>query len=206
MGLMTFYEMIDRLIDVTEVPENKHSGEGYESARRLIHEELTNVKDVDVGCHHEAAHWSEAVLAANQLGVDVSLFKVVGPRITYDASRDAYEPTPTGLKMIGMEGWKAQTEEEVKILARIAVAGGESVHHFYGPNQKRGDGNDIGRFNELCREARMRLGSIIQAPPIYINEARDSVRADFENERFRETVRLKAQMIKKEQFRLESDM
>jgi hypothetical protein len=52
----------------------------------------------------------------------------------------------------------------------------------------------------------MRLGSIIQAPHIYINEARDSVRADFENERFRETVRLKAQMIKKEQFRLESDM
>lgn len=205
---MTFYEMIDRLIDLTEVPEDKRRGEGYESARRLIHEELANVMDVDVACHHEAAHWAEAVLVANQfgIGIDGSLFKVVGPSITYDPSKDTYEPTPTGLKMIGMEGWKAQTEEHVKILARIAVAGGESVHHFYGPNQKPGDGNDIGRFNELCREAHMGLGSLIEPPHVYINDARESVRKEFEDERFKETVRVKARMIKKEQFRLESDM
>jgi hypothetical protein len=202
---MTFLEMMDRLIDVTEVPEDKRCGEGYESARRSIHEELSNALDVDVACHHEAAHWAEAVLAADQLGMDGSMFEVVGPSIKYDPSTDTYEPTSTGLKMIGTEGWAVQGEEGVRILARIAVAGGESVHHFYGPNQKRGDTNDIGQFNELCRQARMRLGSTIQAPHVYIDEAKESVRTDFEDDRFKETVRLKAQQIKNEQFHLESD-
>ena len=196
---MTFFEIIDNLIDVTGVPVLKQNGEQYEDARKLIHTELSTVEGVEIACYHEAGHWAQAVLA---LGADGSLFEVVGPRIKYDESKkNPYDPTPTGLSLPGLKDWKAQVEEDVKVMARVAVAGGESVHRFFGPVVKRGDKDDIERFKAFCQDARNRLGGIIEPAHIYLNEARENVRKDFENERFKNLVQSKAELVKKEVFR-----
>ena len=115
---MTFFEIIDSLIDVTDVPLCKQNGEGYESARKVIHEELSSVKDVEVACHHEAGHWAVAVASADQLEADGSLFEVGGPRIKYhypvDGKPEHYEPTTTRLIMTGMEDWLPESNEDRK--------------------------------------------------------------------------------------------
>jgi hypothetical protein len=199
---MTFSEIIYNLIDVTNVPESKRSGVEYEAARNLIHEELSTVEDVEIACYHEAGHWAFAVLVANQLGVNGSLFDVVGPRIKYnETAKKPYDPTPTGLSLPGMENWKAQIAEDVTAMARIAVAGGESVHHFYGPKRKRGDKNDRERFEALCGEAHMRLGRIIQPPHIYWNQAIEDAREiDFKDGVFALQISSKAELIKHQLF------
>jgi hypothetical protein len=198
---MTFYEIIDSLIDVTGVPKCQQKGEGYESARKSIHDEFATVEDVEIGCYHEAGHWAFAVLVANQLGVDGSLFDVVGPRIKYDAKTNLYDATPTGLSLPGMENRKAQNESEVMAMARIAVAGGEAVHHFYGPNQNRGDKDDRDRFKVYSKEARLWLGGPIDPPHVYWNKAIEDARGiDFKDALFALRVSQKAELVKEQQF------
>jgi hypothetical protein len=202
---MTFYEIIDGLIDAgDEVPAVKRNGDGYAAARKLIHDELASPHDVEVACYHEAGHWAVAVASADQLEADGSLFEVCGPRIKYyypvDGKPERYEATPTGLKMVGMENWLPKSGSDVKIMARIAMAGGESVQHFYGPNQKRGDVNDTGRFDELCRNTRLRLGGVIEAPYIYREKALEEIQTDFRNVMFASNVSERAERVKQERF------
>jgi hypothetical protein len=198
---MTFYEVIDNLIDVTGVPETKRSGIEYEAARNLIHIELSSMEEVEVACYHEAGHWAFAILVANQLAVDGSLFEVVGPRIKYDVSKkNPYDATPTGLSLPGMENWKAQDEDDVGAMARIAVAGGESVHHFFGPTQKRGDKNDKDRFEEFCKNARMRLGGVVEPPHVYWGQAIKDAQIDFKDTLFALRISAKAELVKHQQF------
>jgi hypothetical protein len=198
---VTFFEIIDRLINVDEVPDTKRGGPQYEAARSLIHTELSSVKDVEVACHHEAGHWAQAVLAANQLGADAALFTVIGPTIRYDPlKKNPYDASPTGLRLVGLEHWRPQGEEDIEIMARIAVAGGESVFRFYGANQKRGDANDLCRFKELCRDARNRLGGLIGAPHLYWDAALEPVRKDFTDDGFKKVITAKAAEIERLQF------
>jgi hypothetical protein len=198
---MTFCEIIDALINVDEVPDNKRSGPQYEAARNIIHAELSSVKDVEVACHHEAGHWTQAVLAAKQLGADRALFTVIGPTIRYFPSNEnPYDASPTGLRLIGLENWRAQGGEDIEIMARIAVAGGEAVSSFYGADQKRGDANDLCRFKELCREARTRLGGIIEAAHLYWDAALPIVGTDFANEDFKNVIAGKSAEIMRLQF------
>ena len=197
---MTLHEIIDSLIDLSEVSLDKRGGDKYEQARQIIHDSLNTVDDVEAACFHEAGHWAQAFLAAHQLDADGSLFKVVGPTIKYNRSKDTYDATPTGLKLVGMEGWRASSEDDVKIMARIAVAGGESILCFYGPSRGRADGNDIGRFKCFCRETRGYLGGIINAPHVYLNEATTDVRRDFQEERFKILLRAKTELIKRDVF------
>ena len=136
------------------------------------------------------------MLVANQFRVDGSLFEVVGPRIVYDIQNNLYDATPTGLSLPGMENWKAQNANDVKAMARIAVAGGESVHHFYGPAQKRGDTNDRDRFDGFCKDARLRLGGPIDPPHVYWNNAIKDVREiDFKDALFALLFSLNAEIV-----------
>jgi hypothetical protein len=197
---MTVHEIIDGMIDVRDVPPEKREGSEYEAARKQIHDELSTIRDVEAACYHEAGHWAYAVVAANQFGVDGSLFQVVGPRIRYDASDKnyPYDATPTALRLVGMQNWKPRSDDDVEIMARVAVAGGESVHHFYGLTQKRGDENDNARFKIFCKEARNRLGGLIDAPHVYWGDAKIEVRKNFK--KVRSVVETKAKEIMKEQF------
>jgi hypothetical protein len=61
---MTFYEIIDNLIGLTQVPEDKRQGDGYETARKEIHDNLAADEDVKAVCYHEAAH----LIYANLVG------------------------------------------------------------------------------------------------------------------------------------------
>ena len=197
----TFWETIDGLIDLSGVPEAKRNGAEYEAARRSIHDDLPDITHVEVACHHEAAHWAEAVLAANQLGADFSRFTVIGPTIKYDALQYVpFDATCTGLRMGGMDNWRAQTSVDVEIMARIAVAGSESVHHFYGAKAKRGDANDMRRFTIFCKEVRTRLGGLIDPPHVYLQNAVRDVQADLRDDAFTTVVRRKAEAIKRECF------
>jgi hypothetical protein len=62
---MTFYEIIDGLIDAGDlllneqerVPSGKRSDKNYTDARDTIHQELSSVQDVEAGCYHESAHF-----------------------------------------------------------------------------------------------------------------------------------------------------
>lgn len=195
---MTLYETIDSLIDVTNVPEEKRQDKQYELARKAIHDELSSVENIEIACYHEAGHWSEAVLAAHYLGANPQQVHVIGPTIGYKQGK--YDPIPTGLKIHGVESWQPQSENEVKAMARIAVAGAISVQHFRPDCTTCGDTNDIGRFDQFCRDAHMRLRGTIQPPHIYIDEAKEAVRKDFCDPVFVEMVRLKSEAIKSEQF------
>jgi hypothetical protein len=201
---MTFHEIIDSLIDVSEVPEAKRIGKGYEDAIASIHLELSTLEDVEIACYHEAGHWSSAIASADQLQADGSLFEVTGPRIKYfppaNGRAESFDATPTGLQMVGMEDWKAESGEDVEVMARIAVSGGESVLRFYGPTAKRGDANDRMRFDVFCRETRLRLGSVIDPPHLYWDQAIIDVRPNFNDTIFALGVLQKAELIKRRQF------
>ena len=198
---MTFFEIIESLINVTNVPEAKRSGVEYEAARKLIHESLSCPEDVEAASYHEAGHWAFGILVANQLGVDGSLFDVVGPRIKYDTMNNLYDATPTGLSLPGMKNWKAQDEDDVMAMARIAVAGGESIHHYYGPQGKRGDKNDRCRFDAFCKDARLRLGGPIQPPHVYWDQAiADARGTNFKDVLFTSVIESKAALVRQQQF------
>ncbi len=123
---MTVYEIIDGLIDVSQVLPEKQKGEGYESARKLIHDEFATAEDVEVGCYHEAGHWTQAILSANQLKINPSGIKVIGPGIKYYGPRDGkperYDAFPLKVEMDGIDDWRAEIEDDVRAIARIAVA------------------------------------------------------------------------------------
>lgn len=54
--------------------------------------------------------------------------------------------TATGLESQKIDP-RDYSDSLLTLLAKVAVAGGESVCHFYGPEEKRGDTNDYGRFD-----------------------------------------------------------
>ena len=195
---MTLHEIIEKLIDDGSLEADKRCGQGYEDAKKSIHDDLQTVEDVEVACHHEAGHWAYTVMESGWLGIDPADVRVVGPTIKYDSSKtDPYDSTPTGLRMGVSNNWKAQCEKDVEAIARIAVAGGESVRSFYGAGQRRGDKDDWPRFDFFCREAKNRLGRIVSdTPKDYWDAAILIVRASFEDQAFKQIVKMKAEKIK----------
>src|SRR6266702_4694249 len=100
---MTFYEIIDGLIDAGDkVQADKRSGDGYATARQRIHEELASSHDVEVACYHEAGHWAYSLPVVKLSVGNLKLLRVIGPRIKYYAATDGrpekYDATPTGLE------------------------------------------------------------------------------------------------------------
>src|SRR5258708_1109945 len=88
---MTFYEIIDGLIDAGDlllnkqerVPGGKGSDKDYTDVRAVIHQELSSVEDVETACYHESAHFIYSTLLGFKLQKDVTYFRVIGPTIKY---------------------------------------------------------------------------------------------------------------------------
>src|SRR6266481_642440 len=111
---MTFYEIIDGLIDAGDslldeherVPADRRNDKNYTDARAEIHQELSSVEDVETGCYHESAHFAYSVFLGFKLKKDITHFRIVGPTIKYHPSTDAgpesYEPTPMAVKAPGL--------------------------------------------------------------------------------------------------------
>lgn len=201
---MTFWEIIDRLIDDgDQVPLINRKGNGYEAARKLIHDELSSEHAVEVACYHEAAHWVYSIPIIKLSGGDFTLLKVVGPRIDYypaaNGKPEKYEPTPTGLQSPRIDP-RNYSNRLLELLAMVAVAGGESVFQFYGPKEKRGDTNDDGRFFARHEEFRFCLtrGIVSEDAGVYWKKALKDVRDDFKQNQL--LIAAKAEQIKQEVF------
>ena len=153
-----FYEIIESLIDVRLVPEGKRCGEGYKAARDDIHDNLATIEDVAAGCYHEAGHLIYATNFGLALSASVSEFKILGPHIAYhlatDTTAERYEPTPMAISVTALNRKVRDTSDNVLEMAKIGVAGGESIEFFRNklnkPMWKRGDKNDEGRFKDFC--------------------------------------------------------
>jgi len=194
---MTFSEIIDSLIDTVDVPEGKRNGEGYESARKEIHDDLSDVGDVEAACYHESAHFVYATFLGYRHKKDTSAFRVMGPKIEYHAPTDIepewYESTSSWLKAPGLS--LPYTNESMEELAIVGVPGGESVRYFH-PKRKPGDRNDWKRFEVLCKTARNHVGSLIQPAHIYWEHAAKTVREDFGFKRHNLLIEAKAELTK----------
>lgn len=185
---MTFYETIDSLIDVTSVPVDKRCGEGYDDARKEIHDNLTTTEDVTAVCYHEAGHLIYANLVGFKYMVNTSDFRIVGPQITYLAAAgdrpERYESTSTAIRTPRLQAKIPRTRDGLMDAATIAVAGGESVSHFSSKKNKamwkRGDYDDKARFKDLADGIRNRVGpAMIEPYIVYWQHATAKVREDF---------------------------
>jgi hypothetical protein len=201
--LNTFYEIIDGLINVEQVPVDKRSGDGYVAARKLIHDELSSEHDVEVACYHEAAHWTYSIPVIKLSVGDQRLLKVVGPRIEYyPATNDRpekYDPIPMGLQSPHIDP-RDYSDRLLELLAKVAVAGGESVCQFYGPKEKRGDTNDYGRFCDRHEEFRFCLTRrvVSKDADAYWKQALKDVQDDFRQNQL--LIAVKAEKVKQEVF------
>jgi hypothetical protein len=206
---MTFRETIDSLIDVMQVPEEKRCGEGYETARKEIHDNLATIEDVTAVCYHEAAHLIYANLVAFMYKVSAAKFAIVGPQITYHSATDdrpeRYESTSTAIRTPGLQARIPRTSEGLMDAATIAVAGGESVSHFSSKKNKsmwkRGDYDDKGRFKYFADDVRNRVGPVMIEPYIvYWQNATEKVREDFARETYVSDIEREAQHAMKNVF------
>jgi hypothetical protein len=197
---VTFYDTIESLINVDQVPILKRSGKGYDDARNEIHDDLAEVGDVEAVCYHEAAHFIYAVLLGTKLQKDTSLFQIIGPKIDYHSpgvEPEEYEATSSGLKTPGLD--LPYNHENVQEIARIAVAGGEAVQYFH-PKRKRGDASDRRNFEKFCKKARMRAGGDIEPPHVYWNEAARDVEKEFQLQQYNLLIEVKAELVKRDVF------
>jgi hypothetical protein len=210
---MTFYEIIDGLIDagdllITEserVPADKRSNKDYEDARDMIHQELSDVEDVTTACYHESAHYAYSVFLGYKLKRDVTHFKVVGPSIKFHSPTDTepewYEPTPTAVSAPGLQ--LPYDSESLEELALIAVAGGESVRWFR-PGQKRGNRSDYKRFKQVRKLVFGRLHpdyrDTIKPVNYYWKKAAQEVRNEFKQGLHNQLIDLKSQLVMTEVF------
>jgi hypothetical protein len=185
---MTFYEIIDSLIDVNAVPEKKRSGEGYGDARKEIHDNLVTIEDVTAACYHEAAHLIYATNLGFALKADVSGFQILGPHIKYypatDDKAEWYEPTTMAISTPGLHKKLRDTHSAVFEMAKIGVAGGESVEFFRKklskPMWKSGNKDDWARFKLFASGVLSRVGNPpIDFPHNYWRDAETAVRHDF---------------------------
>jgi hypothetical protein len=185
---MTFHETIDSLIDVVGVPAGKRSGAGYEAARQDIHDNLATIEDAAAGCYHEAGHLIYATNFGFALGIDVSEFRILGPNITYHPAtvKDSewYEPTAMAISTPGLQMKVRDTSDAVLEMAKIGVAGGESIEFFRNkfnkPMWKRGDRNDKDRFKIFATGVLIRVGNPpIDFPHNYWRDAKTAVQQDF---------------------------
>src|SRR6266851_4451526 len=165
---MTFYEIIDSLIDVTGVPVDKRCGEGYEAARKEIHDNLATIEDVTAVCYHEAGHLIYANLVGFKYNVNTADFRIVGPQIEYHEATNSepawYESTSTAIRSTGLRAKIPHTNEGLLDLATVSVAGGESVRNFSEkkskPMWKLGNRDDEKRFKRVADDIRNRNTTI----------------------------------------------
>jgi hypothetical protein len=165
---MTFYETIDSLIDVVGVPVDKRCGEGYETARKEIHDNLATIEDVTAVCYHEAGHLIYANFIGFKYNVSTADFRIVGPQIEYHEARDDepswYESTSTAIRTPGLQAKMPHTNEGLLDAAMIAAAGGESVRYFSVKKSKPmwtlGNRDDEKRFKRVADDIRNRNTTI----------------------------------------------
>jgi hypothetical protein len=214
---MTFYEIIDRLIDAGDslldeperVPADKRSDKNYIDARDEIHQELSSAEAVEAACYHESGHFAYSVILGFKLEKDTTHFRIIGPTIKYhpptDTEPEWYEPTPTATRTPGLP--LPYNNESLEELALVVVAGGESVRWFR-PKQKRGNKNDYRRFKKL-REMVFHgvhpdYRHTIKSTKYYWKKAAQEVRSDFKqgrhNGRRNQLVETKAQLVMNEVF------
>jgi hypothetical protein len=204
---VNFYDTIESLINVDLVPEKKRIGENYEAARNEIHEELSTPEDVEAVCYHEAAHWIYAEFLGFELELsedDLALIKPVGPRITYHPSDDKperYEAIVSAMA-VPIIRTTSYTERIVELLARMAVAGGESTNHFF-KSHKRGDTDDLTLFQNRYKTARLTLTDI-PIPAVYLADARLYVQVDLRRDEFIKQLHEKAEQVRQACFPLVS--
>jgi hypothetical protein len=188
---MTFYETIDSLIDVEGVPAGKRCGEGYEAARKEIHDNLATIEDLTAVCYHEAGHLIYARLVGSKYNVSTADFRIVGPQIKYHEATDAnpprYESTSTAIRTPGLRVKIPRTNDGLLDTALVAVAGGESVRDFSTkknkPMWKLGNADDKDQFKRLADGIRNCNDTIKP----YIDHWRDAtakVQEDFESDRY----------------------
>jgi len=86
------------------------------------------------------------------------------------------------------------------LLAKVAVAGGESVSQFFGPSEKRGDINDYGRFCDRHEEFRFCLTRRVigEDADEYWKQALRDVQDDFKQNQL--LIAAKAEQIKQDVF------
>jgi hypothetical protein len=210
---MTFFEVIEHLIDAGDlqleeherVPSNERDRPQYKEARDVIHSEFANFEAVEAACYHESSHFVYATLLAFELGKDPTTFRVVGPTIKYhplaDTASEKYEPTPTALKAPGLP--LPNNSKSLEETARIAVAGGESIRWFR-PGHNLGNRNDFRRFKQL-RESAFRLTHpvlrhTIKSTKHYWKGAAWTVQDDFRIKRHNQLIEAEAQLIMREIF------
>jgi hypothetical protein len=200
MDEQELFDFVDNLID-DDVPETERQYFGYPEARKHIHDHLPTKEAIELVCYHEAGHYFAAVEAATQLRLDSSKFAIVGPSLRYDRNPNVWNPyisTPMGLSAPGLENPKIQTEAELILLARVSMAGGESVRHFYGSKAKRGDKNDISKFIGFYKT--LPRSVLTQEPNIYMVQARRHFRSKLRNPEFKIRFILKAEEVKNSLF------
>lgn len=210
---MTFYEIIDGLIDFGDslldeherVPSDKRNDKNYTDARAEIHQELANVEDVETGCYHESAHFAYSMFLGFKLKKDVTHFRIVGPTIKLhpptNTEPEWYEPTSMAIKTPGLP--LSYNIESLEELALIAVAGGESVRWFR-PKQKRGNKNDYRRFKQLRGMVFHGLHPIyrhtLKSTKYYWKKAAQEVRSDFRQGLHNSLIEAKARLTMTEVF------
>jgi hypothetical protein len=193
---VTLYEIIDGLIDANDlllkanerVPMDERNQKDYQDDRKEIHDDLATIEDVKAVCYHEASHLIYATNVAFAFGIDPSKFRIIGPHVKYHPSKaitERYEPTTSAIKAPGLESLP-DTNAALEELAKIAVAGGESVAHFAKlfdkPMWKRGDKGDRSRFINHAKAVSNKVGRGIEPGHIYWNGAAILVGKDFELE------------------------
>lgn len=196
------FKIIDGMIDVSEVPQEKRNGDNYDNARKHIHDTLATLEDVEAGCYHEAGHLIYATNFGFALGVDVSEFRILGPHIKYHPATDTeaewYEPIPMAISTPGLHKNVPYTSSAVLEMAKIGVAGGESVEYFQKkmnkPMWKRGDPNDQERFKIFAKGVLDRVGKSIDFPHNYWADAKTAVGKDFEQELYASDIEREAML------------
>jgi hypothetical protein len=203
---VTFYDTIESLID-NQVPVPNRKGDGYDAARKEIHDALATPEDVEAVCHHEAAHWIYADFLGFELEFnpdEMSLIKPARPCIAYYPSVEEptrYEAIVSAIAIPVIQTTK-YTHRVVELLARMAVAGGEATNYFF-PSHKRGDTDDLAMFKTRYDAARLKLGNI-PIPNTYLKEARDYVQTDLQRDEFIKQIHEKAEQVRQECFPLVS--
>jgi hypothetical protein len=201
---MTFYDIIDSLIDLSKVDKDKQKGDGYEAApqwsgqkrptvvrskaaRREIHDNLTTIEDVTAACYHEAGHLIYANLIGFKYAVNTAGFRILGPQIEYHEATNIkparYEGTPTAICCPGLHVKIPDTNPGLLDTAMISVAGGEAVGYFSAKNNKsmwkRGTYDDQERFKRFATDVRNRVGRPIEPYITHWQDATTNVRKDF---------------------------
>jgi hypothetical protein len=150
--MRTVREIIDGLIREEDFPDYAVKDAWYAKAREGIHTSLSTPERIESACYHECGHLMVVVGVATQLGFDSSNFKILGPLIKFDQNAwNPFSSASMGLFVPGFENRLAQSDADVFLMAKVCMAGGESIRQFFGRKMPRGDSDDIAKFKKFSK-------------------------------------------------------